>query len=170
MIPKHLELSQKTPIIANGSKWSKLASCFVCVLVGQFWIISICVPQATQGQVITCKAAVAWEPKKPLDVTDVQVNCSCMLVVFMTVLDGLLIMVLQVAPPKAGEVRVKIISNALCHTDIYTLDGHDPEVWEEKTNSKFSPPRPGSVPLCAGSRGCRHRGVHRGGGDQCRGS
>ena len=32
------------------------------------------------------------------------------------------------APPKAGEVRVKVISNALCHTDIYTLDGHDPEV------------------------------------------
>ena len=27
----------------------------------------------------------------------------------------------------AGEVRVKVIANALCHTDIYTLDGHDPE-------------------------------------------
>jgi len=60
--------------------------------------------KATNGQTITCKAAVAWEAKKPLDVTDI-----------------------QVAPPKAGEVRVKIISNALCHTDIYTLDGHDPE-------------------------------------------
>merc|ERR1711936_660372 len=59
---------------------------------------------ATNGKTITCKAAVAWEAKKPLDVTDI-----------------------QVAPPKAGEVRVKIISNALCHTDIYTLDGHDPE-------------------------------------------
>ena len=23
---------------------------------------------------------------------------------------------------------MKVISNALCHTDIYTLDGHDPEV------------------------------------------
>ena len=32
-----------------------------------------------------------------------------------------------VAPPRAGEIRVKVISNALCHTDIYTLDGHDPE-------------------------------------------
>ena len=60
--------------------------------------------KATNGKTITCKAAVAWEAKKPLDVTDV-----------------------QVAPPKAGEVRVKVISNALCHTDIYTLDGHDPE-------------------------------------------
>lgn len=29
--------------------------------------------------------------------------------------------------PKAGEVRVKVIANALCHTDVYTLDGHDPE-------------------------------------------
>merc|ERR1712223_729800 len=60
--------------------------------------------KATNGQSITCKAAVAWEAKKPLDITDV-----------------------QVAPPKAGEVRVKVIANALCHTDIYTLDGHDPE-------------------------------------------
>jgi len=58
----------------------------------------------TNGQTITCKAAVAWEAKKPLDITDI-----------------------QVAPPKAREIRVKIISNALCHTDIYTLDGHDPE-------------------------------------------
>merc|ERR1719412_2480065 len=47
---------------------------------------------------------LAWEAKKPLDITDIQVGT-----------------------PKAGEVRVKIIANALCHTDIYTLDGHDPE-------------------------------------------
>ena len=33
----------------------------------------------------------------------------------------------QVDVPKAGEVRVKVIANALCHTDIYTVDGHDPE-------------------------------------------
>ena len=58
----------------------------------------------TNGKPIDCLAAVAWEAKKPLDVTTV-----------------------TVAPPKAGEVRIKVISNALCHTDIYTLDGHDPE-------------------------------------------
>ena len=58
----------------------------------------------TNGQPITCKAAVAWEAKKPLDVTDVVVGT-----------------------PKAGEVRVKVIANALCHTDVYTLDGHDAE-------------------------------------------
>jgi len=32
-----------------------------------------------------------------------------------------------VAPPKAGEVRVKVVANALCHTDVYTLGGDDPE-------------------------------------------
>ena len=46
----------------------------------------------------------AWEPNNPLSFEDV-----------------------TVAPPKAGEVRVKVIANALCHTDIYTLDGDDPE-------------------------------------------
>lgn len=59
---------------------------------------------STEGKVITCKAAIAWEAKKPLSVEDV-----------------------QVAPPQAGEVRIKITSTALCHTDSYTLDGHDPE-------------------------------------------
>ena len=59
---------------------------------------------STVGKVIKCKAAIAWEANKPLDVTEV-----------------------EVAPPKAGEVRVRVIANALCHTDIYTLEGHDPE-------------------------------------------
>lgn len=31
------------------------------------------------------------------------------------------------APPKAGEVRVKITASGVCHTDAYTLDGHDSE-------------------------------------------
>ncbi|DBA02349.1 TPA: hypothetical protein N0F65_007168 [Lagenidium giganteum] len=59
---------------------------------------------STAGKVISCKAAVAWEPNKPLSIETV-----------------------QVAPPKAGEVRVKVIANAICHTDIYTLNGEDPE-------------------------------------------
>ena len=29
----------------------------------------------------------------------------------------------QVAPPQAGEVRIKILSTALCHTDYYTWSG-----------------------------------------------
>lgn len=49
-------------------------------------------------------AAVVYEAKQPFEVTEI-----------------------QVAPPKEGEVRVRVISNALCHTDLYTKDGHDPE-------------------------------------------
>lgn len=59
---------------------------------------------STQGQIITCKAAVAWEPNKPLVFEQVEVS-----------------------PPKDGEVRIKILYTALCHTDLYTLSGKDPE-------------------------------------------
>ena len=31
------------------------------------------------------------------------------------------------SPPQQGEVRIRIIATALCHTDAYTLDGLDPE-------------------------------------------
>ena len=47
----------------------------------------------TAGKPITCKAMVARAAKEPL--------------VEETIV---------VAPPKAGEVRVKVICNALCHT------------------------------------------------------
>jgi S-(hydroxymethyl)glutathione dehydrogenase/alcohol dehydrogenase len=56
------------------------------------------------AQPIKCKAAVAYAAKEPLVIEEI-----------------------TVAAPKAGEVRVKVVANALCHTDIYTLDGHDPE-------------------------------------------
>ncbi|CAK9871805.1 unnamed protein product [Sphagnum jensenii] len=59
---------------------------------------------ATEGKPIICKAAVAYEPSKPLVLEDV-----------------------EVAPPQAGEVRIKITHTALCHTDFYTLSGKDPE-------------------------------------------
>eukprot|EP00729_Bicosta_minor_P016110 gene16110-31295_t len=55
------------------------------------------------GQPIVCKAAVAR------GVNDLRIE------------------EITVAPPKAGEVRLKVHSNALCHTDIYTLEGSDPE-------------------------------------------
>jgi len=57
-----------------------------------------------EGKVITCKAAVAWEPKAPLVIEDI-----------------------EVAPPKRGEVRIKIVATGVCHTDAYTLGGFDPE-------------------------------------------
>ncbi|AJD53743.1 S-(hydroxymethyl)glutathione dehydrogenase / alcohol dehydrogenase [Thalassospira xiamenensis M-5 = DSM 17429] len=56
------------------------------------------------AQTITCKAAIAWEAGKPLSIEDV-----------------------QVAPPKAGEVRVRIVATGVCHTDAFTLSGEDPE-------------------------------------------
>lgn len=30
-------------------------------------------------------------------------------------------------PPKAHEVRIKVLATGVCHTDAYTLGGHDPE-------------------------------------------
>ena len=56
------------------------------------------------GEIIECRAAVAWEPKKPLSVETI-----------------------QVAPPKAHEVRLRVLHSGVCHTDAYTLDGHDSE-------------------------------------------
>jgi S-(hydroxymethyl)glutathione dehydrogenase / alcohol dehydrogenase len=61
-------------------------------------------PTEFVGQSITCTAMVARGPKLPMTAETITVD-----------------------PPQAGEVRVKVIANALCHTDIYTLDGHDPE-------------------------------------------
>lgn len=34
---------------------------------------------------------------------------------------------IEVAPPKAHEVRIKVLHSGVCHTDAYTLEGHDPE-------------------------------------------
>ncbi|KAL9624863.1 MAG: hypothetical protein Q9160_000910 [Pyrenula sp. 1 TL-2023] len=58
----------------------------------------------TVGKTITCKAAVAWDAGKPLSIEDV-----------------------EVAPPKAHEVRIQIYYTGVCHTDAYTLSGKDPE-------------------------------------------
>jgi len=59
---------------------------------------------ATCSSVLTCRAAVAWEAGKPLCLEEIQVD-----------------------PPKKGEVRIRIIATAVCHTDAYTLSGKDPE-------------------------------------------
>ncbi|MDP8051418.1 S-(hydroxymethyl)glutathione dehydrogenase/class III alcohol dehydrogenase [Pasteurella atlantica] len=50
------------------------------------------------------RAAVAFEPNKPLQIVEIDVE-----------------------DPKAGEVMVRITHTALCHTDAYTLSGIDPE-------------------------------------------
>ncbi|XP_049918392.1 alcohol dehydrogenase 1-like [Epinephelus moara] len=53
---------------------------------------------ATAGKVIKCKAAVAWEPKKLLVIEEI-----------------------EVAPPKANEIRIKIVATSVCHSDLYHL-------------------------------------------------
>lgn len=50
------------------------------------------------------RAAIAWEPNRPLEIEEVD-------------LDG----------PKDGEVLVRIVTTSLCHTDVFTLSGRDPE-------------------------------------------
>ncbi|KAL2512444.1 Alcohol dehydrogenase class-P [Abeliophyllum distichum] len=57
---------------------------------------------STVGQVIKCKAAVAWEAAKPLVIEEV-----------------------EVAPPQKLEVRLKILFTSLCHTDVYFWEAKD---------------------------------------------
>lgn len=57
-----------------------------------------------QVQSIKCKAAIAWGPGQPLSIEEV-----------------------EVMPPQAGEVRVRIKATGVCHTDAFTLSGEDPE-------------------------------------------
>ncbi|MFM5787398.1 S-(hydroxymethyl)glutathione dehydrogenase/class III alcohol dehydrogenase [Aeromonas veronii] len=57
-----------------------------------------------QVQSIKCKAAIAWGPGQPLSIEEI-----------------------EVMPPQAGEVRVRIIATGVCHTDAFTLSGEDPE-------------------------------------------
>ena len=48
-------------------------------------------------------AAVAWEAGKPLVIEEI-----------------------EVAPPEAGEVRLKILFTSLCHTDVYFWEAKVP--------------------------------------------
>ena len=50
------------------------------------------------------RAAIALAPGKPLVIDEITVE-----------------------PPKSGEVLVKMVATAICHTDAYTLSGTDPE-------------------------------------------
>ncbi len=50
------------------------------------------------------RAAVAFGPGKPLEIVEI-----------------------DVAPPRKGEVLVKITHTGVCHTDAFTLSGEDPE-------------------------------------------
>ena len=62
------------------------------------------------------RAAIAWAPNTPLEIEEVD-------------LEG----------PKDGEVLVRIVTTSLCHTDMFTLSGRDPE---------------GNFPCILGHEGC----------------
>ncbi|MCP9887602.1 S-(hydroxymethyl)glutathione dehydrogenase/class III alcohol dehydrogenase [Cyanobium sp. ATX 6A2] len=50
------------------------------------------------------RAAVAWAPGEPLEVTEI-----------------------DVAAPREGEVLLRVVASGVCHTDAFTLSGADPE-------------------------------------------
>ncbi|KAM9677556.1 alcohol dehydrogenase S chain [Trichechus inunguis] len=56
---------------------------------------------STAGKVIKCKAAVLWDVKKPFSIEEV-----------------------EVAPPKANEVRIKMVAAGVCRTDDHVVSGH----------------------------------------------
>ncbi|XP_004462029.1 all-trans-retinol dehydrogenase [NAD(+)] ADH1B [Dasypus novemcinctus] len=55
---------------------------------------------STAGKVIKCKAAVLWELNKPFSIEEV-----------------------EVAPPKAYEVRIKMVATGICHSDDHVVTG-----------------------------------------------
>jgi S-(hydroxymethyl)glutathione dehydrogenase/alcohol dehydrogenase len=50
------------------------------------------------------RAAVAWEPAKPLAIEEIEVE-----------------------GPREGEVLLRVVASGVCHTDAFTLSGDDPE-------------------------------------------
>jgi S-(hydroxymethyl)glutathione dehydrogenase/alcohol dehydrogenase len=54
------------------------------------------------------KAAICWEPRKPLEVDEID-------------------LAIDLAGPKEGEVLVRLKATGVCHTDAYTMSGKDPE-------------------------------------------
>ena len=61
-------------------------------------------PASSPASMIRSRAAVAWAPGEPLEVTEI-----------------------DVAPPQAGEVLLRVVATGVCHTDAFTLSGADPE-------------------------------------------
>ncbi|CAG2118886.1 unnamed protein product [Medioppia subpectinata] len=55
--------------------------------------------EGNAGKRIKCKAAVAYGPGQPMSVEDIYVD-----------------------PPKAGEIRVKIVGSGICRSDLHILD------------------------------------------------
>lgn len=105
---------------------------------------------STAGKVIKCKAAVLWEFKKPFSIEEV-----------------------EVAPPKAHEVRIKMVATAICRTDDHVVSGslvsplpvipgHEATGIVESIGEGVTTVKPGDkviplfVPQCGKCRACKH--------------
>nr|XP_020011145.1 alcohol dehydrogenase 1-like [Castor canadensis] len=105
----------------------------------------------TSGKVITCWAAIAWKKISPLSIEEVQVE-----------------------PPKAGEVHIKMISSGICGSDDHVLKGtfpvkfplipgHEGAGIVESIGDKVSSVKPGDkvltliIPQCRECNSCLHR-------------
>ncbi|KAI0851313.1 chaperonin 10-like protein [Daldinia vernicosa] len=69
------------------------------ILIGSYYLMvlaAVMIAEVTSRcKTIKCKAAVAWEAGKPLSIEEI-----------------------EVAPPKAHEVRIQIVYTGVCHTGI----------------------------------------------------
>uniref|UniRef100_A0A6P5JPV9 alcohol dehydrogenase n=1 Tax=Phascolarctos cinereus TaxID=38626 RepID=A0A6P5JPV9_PHACI len=105
---------------------------------------------ATAGKVIKCKAAVLWEPNKPLSIEEI-----------------------EVAPPKANEVRIKIVATGICRSDDHIISGslthplpvilgHEAAGIVESVGDEVTSVKPGDkviplfVPQCRKCKVCKH--------------
>eukprot|EP00076_Gallus_gallus_P040006 XP_025005544.1 alcohol dehydrogenase 1 isoform X1 [Gallus gallus] len=103
---------------------------------------------ATTCKVIKCKAAVLWEANKPFSLEEV-----------------------EVAPPKAHEVRIKIVATGICRSDDHVVTGalampfpiilgHEAAGVIESVGEKVTSLKPGDaviplfVPQCGECRSC----------------
>ena len=103
---------------------------------------------STVGKVIKCKAAVLWEANKPFSLEEV-----------------------EVAPPKAHEVRIKIVATGICRSDDHVVTGalampfpiilgHEAAGVIESVGEKVTSLKPGDaviplfVPQCGECRSC----------------
>uniref|UniRef100_F7DYA1 alcohol dehydrogenase n=1 Tax=Equus caballus TaxID=9796 RepID=F7DYA1_HORSE len=101
-------------------------------------------------QVIKCKAAVLWEQKKPFSIEEV-----------------------EVAPPKAHEVRIKMVAAGICRSDDHVVSGtlvaplpviagHEAAGIVESIGEGVTTVRPGDkviplfIPQCGKCSVCKH--------------
>ncbi|XP_012666016.1 alcohol dehydrogenase 1C isoform X2 [Otolemur garnettii] len=105
---------------------------------------------STAGKVIKCKAAVLWETSKPFSIEEV-----------------------EVAPPKAHEVRIKMVAAGICRSDDHAVNGtmyvpfpvilgHEAAGIVESIGEGVTTVKPGDkviplfTPQCGKCRVCKH--------------